>query len=712
MKILITAKYVSGSAYEGGSSRFFRCVIDTLIAMGHSVTATTTPAEYAYVGFDLIICSHGEILDKITTNPAPKICIAHGIIEDEHMKPGADRYIAVSQEVRTYNYNRGIESEVIPQPIAIMTQHRPAKELKNILIIRRYPMSYDPFEFLSEKYNVRQSDLDMPIGEQIKWSDLCITLGRGALEAMAHGKPVIVADNREYIGAFGDGYVTKDNIDEIAKNNFSGRRFKIPLTREWIEGEIAKYNASDSDFLYDYVKRNHEAAMVVGRYLKETQVHLVMPFWRKENKGILAAAYRPMRVCWHPIMFQDEVVDFDETWIFPVVIPMEAKDCGAAHPGTFKRNWFIKNYPINDNAYYVTADDDDMYESNVMSEVKVMDDDIVIISMKRGHKIPVEAVHPRRYPTKTLYASPENIFISGISGQQSFVKGKIFKDHLFDDESGTWDGEMAIHHKESGEQIAYRRDLFALFNYYEPSRWEKGLQVSFGAMINDPLRLDMVLKQSPIPRSTYLNFHFIQNPESATKGLNYLLDKIEAEGADVAILVHQDMYFRNGWIELVKAKLAELPDSWVVAGVIGKDMDGIICGQFHDMRIPLNFDTSNVHTFPQAACCFDECVIMVHMASKFRFDESLSGFDLYGTLCVLQAWEMQGTAWVIDAYAEHYCMRPFSWRPTDEFCDNYKWLHDRYEKMMRVDSTALGLPPGGIRFETSAGIEEREERAA
>jgi len=331
--------------------------------------------------------------------------------------------------------------------------------------------------------------------------------------------------------------------------------------------------------------------------------------------------------------------------------------------------------------------------------------------MKRGHKIPVQAVPHRRYPTNTLLACPDNVKISSISGQQSFVKGKIFKAHIFDDMSGTWDGEIAMHHNESGEQIAFRPDLFALFNFYEPGRWEKGLNVSFGTMVNDPLRLDMVLKQSQIPRSEYVNFHFIQNPESATKGLNFLLDKIDAEGSDVAILVHQDMYFSAGWIEKVKIKLAELPDSWVVAGIIGKDMDGLICGQFHDMRIPLDFDTSHVHTFPQAACCFDECVIMVNMASRFRFDESFEGFDLYGTLCVLEAWEMGGTAWVIDAYAEHYCMRPFSWHPDDLFVQNYKRLYDRF-KNIRVDSTALGLPPDGrVRFETSAAIGEEKKVA-
>jgi hypothetical protein len=179
-----------------------------------------------------------------------------------------------------------------------------------------------------------------------------------------------------------------------------------------------------------------------------------------------------------------------------------------------------------------------------------------------------------------------------------------------------------------------------------------------------------------------------------------LLDEIEKEGADVAVLAHHDMYFRNGWLQKVKAQLAKLPDSWVCAGIIGKDMQGRMCGKFHDMRMVDVLNTSSVHEFPQEACCFDECVIIINMKKGFRFDEALDGFDLYGTLCVLQTWETGGTAWVIDAFCEHYCMRPFSWFPDDDFKRRYKWLYDRYQsRFEKVDSTVFVNKP---RFETSA----------
>lgn len=235
-------------------------------------------------------------------------------------------------------------------------------------------------------------------------------------------------------------------------------------------------------------------------------------------------------------------------------------------------------------------------------------------------------------------------------------------------------------------------------------------------MTNLPARLDMALRQSEITG----DIHFVRDPESATKGLNKLLDIIDAEGADVAVLSHHDMSYRRPWLGKLEDELNRLPESWIVAGIIGKDMKGRICGVFHDTRIPSIFNTSDIHSFPVPACCFDECCIIVNMKSGFRFDETLDGFHLYGTLCVLQAWEMGGTAWIIDsggcgikveteygplvvdvAYANHHCTLPFSWFPDADFQRNYKWLHERFLKAKKIDSTVFAVPEEA-RFETSA----------
>jgi len=220
---------------------------------------------------------------------------------------------------------------------------------------------------------------------------------------------------------------------------------------------------------------------------------------------------------------------------------------------------------------------------------------------------------------------------------------------------------------------------------------DRDMKIAFGVMVNDFVRLDMVFRKSEIAND--VPAHFVKCPEYATKGLNTLLDVIyEEDDADVAILCHADMFFHAPWLETVKERLLELPEDWVIAGVIGKDLLGRISGKLHDMRLPQHFDTSDIHDFPQAACCFDECVLIIKMQKKFRFLEEMKGFDLYGTLCVLQAWEMGGSAWIIDAFCEHYCMRPFTWSPDQLFIDNFKWMYDKFYRLGRVDSTAIGVP--------------------
>lgn len=265
----------------------------------------------------------------------------------------------------------------------------------------------------------------------------------------------------------------------------------------------------------------------------------------------------------------------------------------------------------------------------------------------------------------------------------------------------TVDGKLmslGYYNHEETAAIAYNNAANDMFGEFAKTSEVPNMKIAFGCITNDAFRFNTVLKKSDLPGK--LNFFF--NPESATKGLNKLLDIIEGEGADVAILLHHDMYIRNGWLEKVKEQIAKLPDDWVCAGIVGKDMEGRICGKLHDMRIVDHVNTSEIHEFPQPAASFDECCIIINMKSGFRFDESLDGFDLYGTLCVLQAWEMGGTAWIIDAWAEHYCTRSLSWFPDEDFKKRYKMLYDRFnESFGQPDSTVFVSKP---EFETSANI--------
>lgn len=445
-------------------------------------------------------------------------------------------------------------------------------------------------------------------------------------------------------------------------------------------------------------------------------VHLVMPFSRFDLAETLREAYRPMGAIWHPILFADEVQRFPcrEPWIQPYIIPGNAPKPDPTVAAR-KVNAFILNFPILITDYYVTVADDDCFEPDVFAAIGQESAEVVVISMKRGHNIPSQVSPIRAYETSTLTAAPEHMRIGQVSGEQLFVRGDIFRRYLFEETSLVCDGQMA-EQLAGGHRCVYRPDLFALFNYFEAERWERP-KIGFGAMVNHWARVDMALKQSEISGQV----RYINEPESATKGLNKLLGILEADGCDVAVLAHQDMSFRRVWLPQIRRQLKRLPDSWITAGIIGKDLTGRICGVFQDTRIPLIFNTIDIHTFPHPATCYDECCILVNLHKGFRFDEGLDGFDLYGTLAVLQSWAMGGTAWIIDsgaigarvqtpvgevkadiAYALHHCTRPFTWEPDEDFRRRFKWLWEKYDGLGKIDSTVFAVPKEQLRFETSA----------
>ncbi|MBW1813431.1 MAG: hypothetical protein JRJ39_07090, partial [Deltaproteobacteria bacterium] len=308
------------------------------------------------------------------------------------------------------------------------------------------------------------------------------------------------------------------------------------------------------------------------------QIHLITPFMRSHLKDTLIAAYRSMNIVLHPIMFKDEMVEFDEPWILPLVIPMDSKECTVFMPGCFKRNWFIKNEEIIDGDYYVTADDDDMYEDGVFDAIKQMDDDIIIISLKRGYQIPANTVPIRQYPTWPLRAHPDWVKIGMISAQQSFVKGRIFKQHFHNEKSHNFDGELAVYHKEAGEQINYRPDLFALFNYYEPGRWVKNdraimrkVSIIIPVIREDSAKLcsKAIRENAGTPIDQY---EIVSAIDSDGVGCPKMVKSLtENTEHDLVMFLGDDTEPEKDFLKHAIQSMDSLPDGWGVVGLNTQD---------------------------------------------------------------------------------------------------------------------------------------------
>lgn len=191
-------------------------------------------------------------------------------------------------------------------------------------------------------------------------------------------------------------------------------------------------------------------------------IHIVTAFHRINLKEKLTEMLGKFKIIWHPVCDID--VYFKENWIQAIKAtpPDEWDKC------YWKINNFIKTQKIIDKDYYMILNDDDSIEQNVISEIKKMDNDIVVVSMKRGDKIPQNA--KIRHETSTCIASQEYMKVGYIGPEQIIFKGKIFKTLQYENYTGA-DGKMAEKIKNEIKDIAYRPDLFILFNYYEQGRY-------------------------------------------------------------------------------------------------------------------------------------------------------------------------------------------------------------------------------------------------
>lgn len=110
------------------------------------------------------------------------------------------------------------------------------------------PIADDEINILARKINqrfdrevVKNIRPTKNIMDIINNSEVVVAVGRSALEAMACGKPVVIAGRRTgpFGGSFG-GIISKDNVSEIKKYNFSGRNSSDVTSHENIAEAIIK----------------------------------------------------------------------------------------------------------------------------------------------------------------------------------------------------------------------------------------------------------------------------------------------------------------------------------------------------------------------------------------------------------------------------------------------------------------------------------------
>jgi len=227
--------------------------------------------------YDLAIINNNGCLIKAPKS-AYKIFISNGVIPtNEHPVPGADRYVAVSEETHVNLLNKGYYDSIVVRngiDCERFSSIKPInKKLKNVLLLSNKQSPYtNEFLVIDEacrKMNINLMVCGLQFGtsvweteEFINKADLVISLGRGVYESMACERNVIIAD---YNGM--DGFVDKNTYIESRKNNCSGRRFGNQITIDSITKELKKYNIKQGKKNRNLILQNNDIKKIIENYL-------------------------------------------------------------------------------------------------------------------------------------------------------------------------------------------------------------------------------------------------------------------------------------------------------------------------------------------------------------------------------------------------------------------------------------------------------------
>lgn len=279
---------------RGGTETYIESLVKELKTFGHNVDiwtkipgAVSDSIRNKYGcsinnvkrSYDLILVNHNFMAKRLLEEGIKgyKIQTCHGVyVELEQPYPGMDKYVSISDEVQQHLKSKGFESELIRNGIDCDTfkPHNKVNKTKSVYSLSQNSSLNDRIAEICKSIGytfTSNNKFKNPVNDtynKINNADVVISLGRGAYETMACGKPVIVLDHRDYSDCFADGLLTLENINESIKNNCSGRRYKISPNDNQIKDWILSATNSLGNQMRDYAINNFNITTQLTRYIQ------------------------------------------------------------------------------------------------------------------------------------------------------------------------------------------------------------------------------------------------------------------------------------------------------------------------------------------------------------------------------------------------------------------------------------------------------------
>lgn len=253
MQVLLAAKHPWGGRLKfGGVQTWQKTVADELVRRGHHVTFWGPELNLPCERFAL-----GLVANLRHTAPALLVCekvkkISHGIIPDEQ---GGDGWIFTSEEVQG-----SCAGTVIRQPLDLKFW-QPGDCERIYLTHHGYRGELGCLTHLAKELGLEPIRIKEMVPEDVRKvlqrSRVVLATGRAAIEAMACGAAVVIADNRVYQAPLLD-------LDPFGAmhRNYSGRGGTV-FTTDQLRTAIGL--ALERGSLRAHVETHHDAKRIVDQ---------------------------------------------------------------------------------------------------------------------------------------------------------------------------------------------------------------------------------------------------------------------------------------------------------------------------------------------------------------------------------------------------------------------------------------------------------------
>lgn len=240
--------------------------------------------------YDFAIVNHKQTVQALLESGAVTrdriIQTVHGIGWNERPHESADiKVVAVTDEIRRHliNNHHVTPWAVIPNGVELAAGELweqycnwPSRGIQNVFVLSQsIPFTQTIERVCAErKYrciaaNKRLNPMaPQLVRKQMQLADVVVSLGLGAVEGMATGRCVLVADAREYQGALSDGWLNEGSYDDIADANFSGRTRYYKADYENVCTILDDYRAEDGKENRELAEMHHDIRVTAQMYME------------------------------------------------------------------------------------------------------------------------------------------------------------------------------------------------------------------------------------------------------------------------------------------------------------------------------------------------------------------------------------------------------------------------------------------------------------